>query len=376
MSDAHDHLHHDHGHEHPPAQPAPEVADDSGSQALSEALRSSFAIIKVIMVGLLIVFLGSGFFTVGPQEKAVILRLGKPTSEDEKALLGPGAHWAFPYPIDEVVKIPIGQAQAVNSTVGWYFTTPAMEAAKQEPEPRDSLNPAADGYLLTADENIIHARATLRYRIAEPGLRYMFDFTATSNLVQNAFNNALVYAAARYNVDDILTRDSAGFRETIRARLEQLVAQQQLGIKVDQIDNLRVIPPRKLAGAFAAVSDAGVKSSTLVNQAKSYEAETVNKARAEAKARVNQGENERNRLVESIAAEAQRFTNNLPAWQRNRDLVARQYQTETLKRVLAGAQDKIILPDRANGKPLELRLQMSREPVKPKTVEQPKDEHR
>src|SRR5438552_1579587 len=92
-----------------PLPPAPEVPDDSGSQALSEALRSSFAIIKVIMVGLVVLFLGSGFFTVGPQEKAIILRLGRPTSEDEKALLGPGAHWAFPYPIDEVVKIPVGE---------------------------------------------------------------------------------------------------------------------------------------------------------------------------------------------------------------------------------------------------------------------------
>jgi modulator of FtsH protease HflK len=85
----------------PEQLPPPETPIDAGSQALSEALRSSFGIIKGIMVLLVIVFLGSGFFTVGPQEQAVIIRLGKPIGEGEKALLGPGLHWALPYPIDE-----------------------------------------------------------------------------------------------------------------------------------------------------------------------------------------------------------------------------------------------------------------------------------
>src|SRR6266704_5647549 len=180
----------------PPPPPEPEATEDASSEALSEALSSSFAIVKVLMVALVIVFLGSGFFTVGTQEKAVILRFGKPVGEGEEALLGPGLHWAWPPPIDEVVKIPIGQVQTVQSTIGWYATTAAREAAGAEPAPGTSLNPATDGYLLTADGNIIHARGTLRYRISEPGLRYEFDFVNASNLVQNAFNGALIYAAA------------------------------------------------------------------------------------------------------------------------------------------------------------------------------------
>ena len=56
------------------------------------------------MVLMVLAFFGSGFFTVGPQEKAVILRFGKPVGEGQKALLRPGLHWSFPYPIDEVVQ--------------------------------------------------------------------------------------------------------------------------------------------------------------------------------------------------------------------------------------------------------------------------------
>src|SRR6266496_3554567 len=91
-----------HLHDETLDRPSPvETPVDAGSQALSEALRSSFAVVKFLMVVLLFVFLLSGFFTVGPQERAIILRLGKPVGQGEKALLGPGLHLSFPYPIDD-----------------------------------------------------------------------------------------------------------------------------------------------------------------------------------------------------------------------------------------------------------------------------------
>src|SRR5881394_2120025 len=111
----------------PPSPPPPEVMEDAGTEALSEALSSSFAIVKVLMVALVVVFLGSGFFTVGTQEKGLILRFGKPVGTGEKALLGPGPHWAFPAPIDEIVKIPVGQLQTTASTIGWYATSAGNE---------------------------------------------------------------------------------------------------------------------------------------------------------------------------------------------------------------------------------------------------------
>ena len=77
-------------HQHPEPPSAPETRD-ANSQALAEALRSSFVIVKVAMAVLIIVILGSGIFTVGPQEKAIILRFGKPLGEGQKMLLGAGS---------------------------------------------------------------------------------------------------------------------------------------------------------------------------------------------------------------------------------------------------------------------------------------------
>ena len=79
---------------------------DSGAQALEEALHSSFAIVKWVMVILFGAFLVSGIFKVEPQEKAIKLLLGKPVGEGDQVLIGSGTHWAWPYPINQIVKIP------------------------------------------------------------------------------------------------------------------------------------------------------------------------------------------------------------------------------------------------------------------------------
>src|ERR1041385_35480 len=144
--------------------PPVETPMDAGSQALSEALRSSFGIVQVLMLILFVVFCFSGFFQVGPQERAIRLRFGKPVGQGAEALLKPGLYPSWPYPIDESVKVSITGLQKVTSSVGWFAITPEQELEGAEPFPGASLNPAMDGYALTADGNIVHTRATLTYR--------------------------------------------------------------------------------------------------------------------------------------------------------------------------------------------------------------------
>ena len=353
MSD-HPHSHDEHEHT------TPETPMDAGSQALAEALRSSFAIVKFAMLALVVVFIASGFFTVGPQEKAIILRFGKPVGEGEKALLGAGLHWSFPYPIDDHVKIPITEIQTIKSSVGWFAQTPEQEVLDQEPAPRPSLNPAVDGYVLTGDGNIIHTKATLSYHISDP-IRYVFNFTSASNLVQNALDNALLSTAAHFKVDAILTTDRTGFREAVRRRTTELLDAEQVGVTIEEC-NVDSRAPLYLKDAFASVLKAEFARRKALDDAHNYENTRVIKAGADAESRINIAETARKELVTSLAADAERFNKLLPRYERDPDLFVRQYLSETMGRVLANVQEKLFLPENA------LRyLLLNREPPKKKT---------
>jgi membrane protease subunit HflK len=348
-----------------PAMPV----EDVSTQALSEALKSSFFIVKIALVILTGYFCCSNFFSVSQNERAVILRCGRPVGEGEAALLGPGLHAAFPYPIDEVVKIPAVQILSASSTIGWYRLDPRQPAGTVPPPP--TLNPLVDGYTLTGDGNIIHLQATLRYRITEP-LKYYFGFTNTMELVTNALNNALLYASAQFMVDDALRRNLAGLQEKMTARLEVLVAEQQLGVAVQQVD-IVTAAPRQVKESFDAVTAAENERSTKINEAQAYANEILAKAKGEANARLNAGETDRTRLVEDLSSEAAYFSDLLPTYKQDPGFFARRLQVEYLARVMTNAQEKFFLPARADGKPRELRLQLNREPPKLKApLEAPK----
>ena len=339
--------------------------EDASTRALQEALRSSFRIVQVIMFILVLCFFGSGFFTVKDGQQAIILRFGQPLGTGHGELLEPGPHWSYPYPVDEVVSIPIKKILTATSTVGARAETPEEEEARDKsehmmPQPNEPLRNGIDGYTITGDRNIIHVRATLRYHISDP-LAYELGLLNAPTLVTNALNNAILYASARFAADDALRKEVALFKEIVLARMNEHISVQRLGIAVDSLD-VKSVTPRQTRMAFNEVINAEQDNQKKILAARSYASKMLLEAQGEAEGRINAGKTDRTRLVQTLEGDADYFKNQLPYYQRNPDLFIRQRQTVALQRVLTNAQDKFFLPNRADGQPRELRLQLNREP--------------
>lgn len=283
------------------------------------------------------------------------MRFGKPVGTGSQQLLKPGLHWSSPFPIDEIVRIPVGQSHSVSSTIGWYATTPALEATGKEPLLRNALLPGVDGYTLTADGNIIHARATLKFRIADP-LRHSFHFGGVSNLLQNALNNSLLHAAAQFTADAAIYRDKIAFKEAVLDRLNETIT-------LDPFD-VQVIAPLDVKPSFEAVLAAEQERSQKINEARGYANEVTLKAVGEAQALLSAGRGASNQLAQTVAAEATYFNDQLPHFEKDAALFTRRVLTETLEQVMTNAQDKFFFPAHDHGAPREMRLQLNREPMK------------
>lgn len=352
---------HPHRHPHGPTPPPPEPAlDDAGSTALADALRSSFVVVRILLVLLAGYFIFSGVFVVNSQERALLLRFGEPVRRGGELVLGPGLHWAFPYPIDESIKLPVAQLQTVRSSVAWYAVSPEQEAADIVPDPGPSLNPAIDGYAVTGDGNILHARALVRYRITDP-LKFYLTHEDGTVLMTNLVDNAVNFAAAQFRVDDALRRNVAGFKELVLKRLQELVIIHDAGVTLEPSDVV-TIPPRQVKADFDQVLSAEVERAKTISDAQGYANRVVNEARGRATARLNAGETDRNRMVQAVSSEAQQFSSLLPEYQANPDFFRRSLQIAALSRILTNAEDKFFLPLNQRD---QLRLFLNREPATP-----------
>ena len=344
----------------PVHSPEPPAGEDASAQALSEALRSSFTLVKFLVAALVLAFFVSGVFTVEPNQVAIKLRFGKPVGIGADQLLQPGLHWKWPFPIEDFVRIPVGESHVITSTAGWYHQTPDQLAAGMKPAARGFLQAGVDGYTLTGDGNIIHARMTLSYRIVDP-LNYVFGFENVTNLLQHVLDNALIYASARIAADDALYLNPAAFRETVLERVNETLEKLNLGVTIESRE-IRAEPPVDVATAFDDVSQAQQRSDQNIVEAGSYARTVTNNAAGEAILTMRGALTSSNELVTTLAQRADEFNKLLPHYQREPELFKQRLLAETVERVLTNSQYKLYLPESADGQPVEVRLQLGKPP--------------
>ncbi len=109
----------------------------------------------------------------------------------------------------------------------------------------------------------------------------------------------LILTAARFNVDDILTRNFLrDFQDAVQQRVDQLVEEEHLGVSIDQCQ-VQCIPPRQLKDIFAQVTTARQNYDKLINDAAIQdEPDSWNEASAQATSITNAAESARIRFAD------------------------------------------------------------------------------
>ena len=316
--------------------------DNNRHQALSDALKSSFIIIRFVMLAVVAVIVGSGVLMVEQNQVAILLRFGKPVITEGNPLLQPGLHFAFPDPIDEKVFVNVGEAMSVKSSVGWYKVDPEREIRGLGPEPKGFLVPRQDGYLMSADGNIFHAQATLKYRISDP-LKFALDFQSTTNVLRDLLDNSLVHSAAQFTAQEAIYSKQAEFKEAITAQLNNMVNDYRLGIVMDPLD-LEVRPPADVREAFEMVMAKDQEWSQLMSEAQSYKNEVTLKAIGEAEAIKLSGISRSNQVVRMLASDAEFFKGQIDSYKQNPSLFERRVMMQIVGPILTNATDIFLVP--------------------------------
>jgi membrane protease subunit HflK len=396
---------------------------DTGAKALSDALRISFNILRLIMVVLVVILIALQFFTVKPDEQALVLRFGKIRGVGEGRLLQPGPHWAM-VPLEEVVRIPVKKVQMMPIDSFWYFQTEEEKlSGKPTPVPASQpLNPLKDGYSLTRndttggiggnDYNIVHSKWQLTYTIKDPELFFKNIWVkqtmpgqtysdvlsqSVAPLLQSQASDAIIATMVHYSIDDVI-RSKSEIAANVASLLQRKLDAIGSGIKVDGMQLTQATWPRQVDDAFVASIKASQESEKLVSEAKGYAENTLNEAggpvvheilaqlknptisaaeqeklwsqlAGSAQEQIAQARAYRTSVVESAKANADYLRTILPEYQKRPQLVLQKIYQDTVENVLDNSDEKIILQPSA-GKTREVRIQINRDPkAKPKVEE-------
>ena len=332
---------------------------DAGTQALSEALRLSFRLLRGLMVLLLLAYLASGLFVVPQHERAVVLRFGRVAGLGADRIKEPGLHWTWPRPVAEIVRIPTERVQTVDTRSFWYGRSADFQ---DNAGPGETLRPERDGYVVTGDANLLHSRWALRYTVTDP-LAYRFGFADAEAVLRDELDRAVVLVSARFPIDRALRTELESYRDDVDRVLRDRVAQRGLGVRLHGVDVLAIAPPPQVAAAFDAVTQSAQERAQYISDARAYAVRTQNEAAGEAARLRAEGASSSQARQSEIASRADAFTRIFQAWRAHPDVVGRTLLQDGIRRALAGVEQTYVVHRRTGGpdEAQEIRLHLGPE---------------
>ena len=267
---------------------------DPAQKSLADALRVSFAVLKFVMVVLVILFFGSGVFVVDQGEVAIVTRFGSIVGSGEDRIVKPGKlHFAMPYPIDQVIRIPTVEQQIKITETFWYAKDDETRTSQELSGSMSTLNPTSIGSLVTGDAYLVHGQFTINYRITDP-VAFVTNVANTTRtkkeaiardaemLVRAAAEEGVVYAIAQVTADDVVRMQNAKFSGLARPHAQAILNRMESGIEITKLDLTKSAVPPPIEREYNAITEAENQGATAQLDAEKQRQELLGGAAGEA----------------------------------------------------------------------------------------------
>jgi membrane protease subunit HflK len=280
------------------------TSDASAGATLRWSLLRTGHFALWICLGLLVLYLASGIYTVGSNEVGVVLRLGRVSDPTVPS----GIHYALPWPFERVVRVPVRNVMRL-AVDDFYENGQFAESF--------AANTGLSSYLMTGDNNIVSISCVLQYSVLDP-TDYLFSLAHSERALRSLAANTLIHTVAKLEIDEILTTGKAVMQLAVKRDLQARLDELRSGLAISFVELQDVDPPAVVQEQFNDVINSKIDAEKSVNNAVSYRNESLPRAKADADRLVRDAEAYRQRVVATAEGDVQRFLSVLSEYSRAR----------------------------------------------------------
>lgn len=293
----------------------PGLSDFLNLEWIPKTLRPR--LIWVLAIGVVGLWLLSGFYMVGPGERGIVLTFGRLTAQSE-----PGLHYRLPAPIQS--RFVVDTARVRTAEIGYRTEAGDQSVVLEEAQ------------MLTGDENMVVVQLFIQYLVQEP-VAYLFHVRDAEAVLKASAEIALRSAVGQNTIDFTMTEGRVQAQDQVKTRLQELLDQYQTGLLVTEARLLAVDPPSDVRDAFHDVVRAFEDRERLVKEAEGYAEQVVPAARGEAAQMVLEAEAYREQRLIRAEGDAARFLALLAEYLKAPEVLRERLYLESIERILAGA---------------------------------------
>jgi membrane protease subunit HflK len=289
----------------------------------------SFALLALIFV---IVWAGTGFYRVNPQQQGVVLRFGEWVRTSP-----PGLHYHLPYPIETVLKPEVTRDNRIE--IGFRDVTGNSSSRRDI---------ADESQMITGDENIVDIDFVVFWRIADAG-SYLFNLAEPDETVKLTAEAVMREIIGRTPIQTALTEGRQSIQSQARQQLQQLLDEYGAGVRIRDVQLLAVDPPADVIDAFNEVQRARQDRDRLKNEAEAFSNDIVPRARGQAAKLIADAEAYQAEVVNRAKGDASRFDQIFQAYLKNKDVTKERIYIETVEGIFSNVEKIIIDSEGSNG---------------------------
>lgn len=294
------------------------------------------AVVVLVVAGVL-----SSFYTVQPEERAVVKRFGKVYEVAQ-----PGLHFKLPLGIDTV------QHVATERVLKQEFGFRTADVRASGPTRYLPGDYSAESQMLTGDLNIIDAEWVVQYRIADP-IQYLYGMREPERALRDLSESIMRRVVGNHLGSDVLTVGRVEIGNKVRDELQSAMDKYGNGIKIMTVQLQDVVPPKRVQPAFNEVNEARQERERMINEATRQANEAIPKAEGAAKRTVAEAQGYAIERVNRAEGDSARFSDVLAEYKNVPDVTRSRMYLETLDETLPRI-GSVVVVQKGQSQPLPL----------------------
>ncbi len=328
--------------------------ESGGIKAFKDALKTTAVLLKITMVVLVLAFVFSNMKYLEQFERAVVLRFGAPQGAVRESA---GMQFALPYPVDQVIVVKAGRTQTLTSDSFMY------QKNNKSNEVSPFLKPAVDGYLLTADGNVIHCESPLKYRVEDIS-DYIFSVKkdGMEDYLKGLMDNSVLKAASKLSMEQILDKKDliADSKLTLQKQIDEL----GLGVRVELMD-LKIIVPRQVEVDRQEVTKAMQEKARLLSESDLYSRRSLDVAESGASKIKSEAEVWKTKMMARAHADLKTLEDLSKSYHKDPQRVKEMLLRDAIVEITPNLEEIFVFDTKRNR---ELRIVMPRKATEKKDV--------
>lgn len=289
--------------------------------------------IAIVIVLLLIWAAFSSFYTVQPEERAVIKRFGSVIG-----ITDPGLHFKIPFGVDEIQLV--ATERVLKQEFG--FRTQGVRQSGRTAYSDGSFED--ESLMLTGDLNMIDVEWVVQYRIADP-IKFLYEMREPTRTLRDISESVMRRIVGNMLGSEVLTVGRVEIQQQAGVEIQAILDEYDSGIRINTVEMQDVVPPPAVQPAFNEVNEARQERERMINEAQKQVNQEIPNAEGAALRTVAEAEGYATERINRAVGESARFTAVLQEYREVPEVTRSRLYLETLNQVLPNIGQVLVVQD-------------------------------